>query len=121
MAPPPAPKPRKQRRTWPQRLTIVVVGVAAFACFAAAGVLAGGQWVLSQRNLTPLAQTTSQRSGASDPQVVVPERSTSGSTDSGSSSSGGVPTLPPTTVGDAPLLLAEPDAANFLVVGADNG
>src|SRR4051794_9406141 len=116
---PPAPKRRKQRRTWPQRLTIVAVGIAAFACFVAAGALAGGQWVLSQRNLTPLAETTSRRSGASDPRIVVPEPTSSGSSGDGSGAT--VPTLPPTTLAETPVVLAEPDAANFLVVGADNG
>ena len=32
-----------------------------------------------------------------------------------------LPTLPGSTIADPPLVLAEPDAANFLVVGADNG
>ena len=74
-SPSPETRHRKQRRTWPQRLTIVAVCVAAFACFTAAGALAGGQWVLSQRKLAPLAQTTSQRSGASQLDVVVPDPS----------------------------------------------
>ncbi len=56
MTPPATPERRKQRRTWPQRLTLVVVAVAAFACFAAAGAIAAGQWVLSQRNLAPLGR-----------------------------------------------------------------
>ena len=113
-----SPPKRKQRRTWPQRLTLVVVVVAAFACFAAAGALAGGQWVLSQRKLAPLTQPSSQRGGASNPQVVVPDLS---STDSvGDEPPATVPPTPPPTT-EAPLVLAEPEAANFLVVGADNG
>ena len=119
MAPPSPETRRKQRRTWPQRLTIFVVCIASFACFTAAGVLAGGQWVLSQRKLAPLAQTTSQRGGASAPGVVVPDP-TSGAA-SGDGNTGTLPSLPASTVADAPLVLAEPDAANFLVVGADNG
>ncbi|HZB42208.1 MAG TPA: LCP family protein, partial [Ilumatobacter sp.] len=111
---------RKQRRTWPQRLTIFVVCIGAFACFAAAGVLAGGQWVLSQRKLAPLAQTTSERSGANALEVVSPTPTTSGDA-SGAGGPAALPTLPASTIADAPLVLAEPDAANFLVVGADNG
>jgi LCP family protein required for cell wall assembly len=117
---PPSPETRrKQRRTWPQRLTIFVVCIAAFACFAAAGVLAAGQWVLSQRQLAPLAQTTSQRSGANELDVVVPDESSSVA--SGEAGTAGLGTVPPSTAADQPLVLAEPDAANFLVVGADNG
>jgi LCP family protein required for cell wall assembly len=119
MAPPSPETRRKQRRTWPQRLTIFVVCIASFACFTAAGVLAGGQWVLSQRKLAPLAQTTSQRGGASTPGVVVPDPTSGAASEDGSTAA--LPTLPASTVADAPLVLAEPDAANFLVVGADNG
>src|SRR5580765_80970 len=114
MASPSPEKPRKQRRTWPQRLTIVVVCIAAFACFTAAGVLAGGQWVLSQRKLAPLAETTSQRSGATQLDVVAPDPSSAAASTDGATAT--LPTLPASTIADAPLVLAEPDAANFLVV-----
>ena len=40
--PPKPPTPRKSRRSWPQRLTLAIVCIAAFSCFAAAGALAGG-------------------------------------------------------------------------------
>ncbi len=116
MTPPATPERRKQHRTWPQRLTLVVVAVAAVACFAAAGTIAAGQWVLSQRNLAPLAETTSERSGASDPDVVLPDPTTGA--DDGDAAE---PTLPGPPVTEPPLVLAEPEAANFLVVGADNG
>lgn len=112
-------KPRKRRRTWPQRLTIFTVVVAAFACFTAAGVLAGGQWVLSQRKLAPLAETTTQRDGASTPGIVVPDLSTSAAPDAAPTPT--LATVPSATVAGQPLVLAEPDAANFLIVGADNG
>ena len=119
MASPSPEQPPKQRRTWPQRLTIFVVCIAAFACFTAAGVLAGGQWVLSQRNLAPLAQTTSERSGANQLDVVGPDTTVGAASEGDSTAT--LPTLPASTIADAPLVLAEPDAANFLVVGADNG
>ena len=121
MASPSPEKRRKQRRTWPQRLTVVGVFVAAFACFVAAGVLAGGQWVLSQRKLAPLAETTTQGNGARSPGIVVPDLSTSAASDDTGTATATLPTLPSSTVVDQPLTLAEPDAANFLVVGADNG
>ncbi|HEY5664753.1 MAG TPA: LCP family protein [Ilumatobacter sp.] len=95
------------RRTWPQRLTFGLVVLTAVACFATAAGLAVGQWVLSQRNLivldVPGRETERQRSV----DVVLP---------------GGVVMA----AGDAPaeaddgVLLVEPDAANFLIVGADN-
>jgi LCP family protein required for cell wall assembly len=119
MAPPSPETRRKQRRTWPQRLTIVVVCIAAFACFTAAGVLAGGQWVLSQRKLAPLAQTTSQRAGANALDVVVPDPTSGAATEDASTAT--LPAVPTSTIADPPLVLAEPEAANFLVVGADNG
>src|SRR4030095_6388617 len=78
-----------------------------------------GQWVLSQRKFAPLAQTTTQRAGASDPQVVIPEPSTASTSEDHTPT-----TLPPLSVPDfedQTPVLAEPDAANFLVVGADNG
>ncbi len=119
MASPSPEKQRKQRRTWPQRLTIFAIVVGAFACFTAAGALAGGQWVLSQRKLAPLADTATQHVGANSPGVVVPDPSTSAASDDSTTAT--LPTLPATTAPDQPVVLAEPDAANFLVVGADNG
>jgi LCP family protein required for cell wall assembly len=121
MASPSPEKPRKQRRTWPQRLTIVAVLVAAFACFTAAGVLAGGQWVLSQRKLAPLAEIPTQRGGDQSPGIIVPDASTSAASDDSGTATATLPTLPSSTVVEQPLTLAEPDAANFLIVGADNG
>jgi LCP family protein required for cell wall assembly len=105
-------RPRRSlRRTWPQRLTLFAVIVAAFACFSTAAALGAGQWVLSQRNLAELGATESPSRGASNPQIVVPDGSATGST---------VPGQPVPSSTNAPLVLAEPEAANFLVVGADN-
>jgi LCP family protein required for cell wall assembly len=119
MAEPTPEKPRKPRRTWPQRLTIFAIVIAAFGCFTTAGVLAGGQWVLSQRKLAPLAETTTQRDGANTPGIVVPDLSTGATSEDTATAT--LPPVPATAVPDQPLVLAEPDAANFLVVGADNG
>lgn len=93
-------------RTWPQRLTIALVVLTALACFAAAGGLALGQWVLSDRQLVSIVGPASEFAGDAEPDVVLPGE-----------------TAPPadgsvTTTSMLPL--AEPDAANFLVVGADN-
>jgi LCP family protein required for cell wall assembly len=97
------------RRTWPQRLTFAFVLVVAFACFATAGAIAAGQWVLSQRNLVVLGESAEQFvPSASETPVVMPGDTTT--------------TLAPgetTTTTTIPLV--EPDAANFLVTGADNG
>jgi LCP family protein required for cell wall assembly len=100
-------KRRSPHRTWGQRLTIVVVIVTALACFTAAGAIAAGQWVLSQRNLVTLdAAPTERRNDTTG--VVVPDDSTEPSA-----------TTQPTDT-TVPLVLAEPEAANFLIVGADN-
>ncbi len=94
---------KKQRRTWPQRLTFSLVLLVAIACFATAGSLATGQWVLSQRNLVALDSPMSAQGGGA-PDVVVP----GGTSPTGSD------------VSTTSIALAEPDAANFLIVGADN-
>lgn len=97
----------KLRRTWPQRLTLGLVIIVAVACFGTAAGLATGQWVLSQRNLVALDDPTSVPTGS--PTVILPGAST---------------TLPGEAEAlDAPattIVLAEPAAANFLIVGADN-
>ncbi|MDW3214477.1 MAG: LCP family protein [Ilumatobacteraceae bacterium] len=99
----------KPRRTWPQRLTFVTVIVASLACFATAAGLAAGQWVLSQRRLVdidPVDPATLNASG-DGPTIILPGATTTLPSDAGA----------PTTS----IVLAEPDAANFLVVGSDNG
>lgn len=96
---------QKQRRTWPQRLTLGLVVIVAIACFGTAAGLATGQWVLSQRNLVALDDPTSAHDPGA-PSVILPGASTPGPGD---------PDAPATTI-----VLAEPAAANFLIVGADN-
>jgi LCP family protein required for cell wall assembly len=99
------------RRTWPQRLTFITVILASLACFATAAGLATGQWVLSQRRLVTLDAVDPDDAGAgggAGPTVILPGQSVPPD----SSDTGG-----PTTT----IVLAEPDAANFLVVGSDNG
>ncbi len=94
------------RRTWPQRLTIVSVVLASLICFAIAAGLAFGQWVLADRQLVALSDPSSAFGGADgDPAVVLP---------------GATTTLPGSATATTILDLAEPDAANFLIVGADN-
>ena len=107
-APPPSDVVVHPRRTWPQRLTIALVVVAALACFLAAGGLALGQWVLSDRQLVSIVGPSSGFSGAdAAPDVVVPGATTP-------------PDQPDAVTTTTLLELAEPDAANFLIVGADN-
>ena len=98
---------KKPRRTWPQRLTFGFVIVVAIACFATAAGLATAQWVLSQRNLITLDAPTSAQGGvAGSPDVITP---------------GATTTLPGgSIVTTTSIVLAEPAAANFLIVGADN-
>lgn len=96
------------RRTWPQRLSVALVVLTGLACFAAAGSLALGQWVLSDRQLVSIVGPESEFAGSDAvPDVVVPGATTT------------VPD-PDVTTTTVVLELAEPDAANFLIVGADN-
>lgn len=99
----------KTRRTWPQRLTFVTVIIASLACFATAAGLAAGQWVLSQRRLVdiePVDPATLNAAG-DGPSIILPGATTTLPLDSDATTTS--------------LVLAEPDAANFLVVGSDNG
>jgi LCP family protein required for cell wall assembly len=101
---------QKQRRTWPQRLTLGLVIIIAIACLATAAGLATGQWVLSQRNLVALGEPTSVHdASAGSPTVILPGATTTTPSDPDD------PDAPTTTI-----MLAEPAAANFLIVGADN-
>jgi LCP family protein required for cell wall assembly len=104
-----APTRKRLRRTWPQRLTFVVVIVAAITCFAMATALATGQWVLSQRQLIALTGPSSQH----DPSIGTNEIVVPGVTKTV------VPAGETTTT--TTIVLAEPAASNFLVTGADNG
>ncbi len=98
----------KLRRTWPQRLTFGLVLLTALACFSTAAALATGQWVISQRQLVDLAEPDSAPTAAGGGlEIVIP----------GATTTLPDPDAPPPTT----IELAEPDAANFLVVGADNG
>lgn len=102
---------RTARRTWPQRLTIVFLFLGALAAFGTAGGLAAGQWVLSDRVVVELPERSGDlAAGTEQPNVVTP-----GATTAPPVSQSGEPTTTTT------LPLAEPDAANFLLTGADNG
>ena len=98
------------RRSWFQWLSIAVVVVAAMASFGTAIALGTGQWALSQRQLVDITSIELDDSDGT-PTVIV-----DGSTVivDGEPTDPDDPSPPPTT-----LVLAEPDAANFLVVGAD--
>ncbi|MFZ9041241.1 MAG: LCP family protein [Ilumatobacteraceae bacterium] len=98
------------RRTWPQRLTVAALVLAALASFTVAAGLAFGYWVISDRRLVAIdAPAADIAPGAGQPVVVVGGRTTTGAEDDAT---------PQGVDGDATL--AEPGAANFLVVGADN-
>jgi len=89
------PSAKKISRTWPQRLTISAAFALAFAAFGAAGGLYAGQRIVEDRNIAPPIVNPAL-------QTAVP-----GANDDESA--------PPAT-----FPLAEPDAKNFLITGADN-
>lgn len=101
---------RNPRRTWPQRLTIALLIVTSLGALGTAGGLAAGQWVLSDRQIVEF-DPTPQGAGPGDqrPGVVIP----------------GATTPPPVSAIEGAttttLPIAEPNAANFLLAGADNG
>jgi LCP family protein required for cell wall assembly len=104
--------PLPSRRTWPQRLTFVFVLLCALACFATASALAVGQWVLSQRNLVVVdGATDAFEPDAGSTDVLMPGETTTTLATPGAGQTVTTTTMP----------LAEPDAANFLITGADNG
>jgi LCP family protein required for cell wall assembly len=99
-------------RTWPQRLTFVFVLMTAFACFATAGALAFGQWILSNRNLVVVADSTESFSPeAATTDVIMP----------GDTTTTAATIAPGETTTSTTIQLVEPDAANFLLTGSDNG
>ena len=97
------------RRTWPQRLTFAFVILCALACFGAAGALATGQWIVGQRQLVEIAESGAiVVEPAAEPNTIILPGATT--------------TLPPAPGETTPTVpIVEPDAANFLIVGADNG
>jgi LCP family protein required for cell wall assembly len=98
------------RRTWPQRLTLLLVVFAGIASLGTAGVLAAGQWVLSDRRLVELGEMgTEWDQDGSAPHIVIPGATTT------TTAAGREPATTTT------IALAEPGAANFLITGADNG
>jgi LCP family protein required for cell wall assembly len=101
--------PSRTGRTWPQRLTIAALITAAVVSFLAAGALAAGQWVVSNRNLVDLADQAPIDPVTTAAPVIVP----GATTPTPGESVPGEPT--PSTFPDV-----EPDAKNFLITGADN-
>ncbi|PIE33003.1 MAG: hypothetical protein CSA55_02550 [Ilumatobacter coccineus] len=90
------------RRTWPERLLIVaLVGVAVIA-FGVAGTLSAGQWALSQGQLLALGEPSVSDQSPAGQLIVVGDT---------------LPTAPDSQT----IELAEPEAANFLITGIDNG
>ena len=99
------------RRTWPQRLVIAAAVVVAVASFTSAAALATGHWLLSQRQLVVI----------DDSGLALPD-ATGVTINDDDTSSGDAPVLPDAPEPAAIVIdgLAEPEAANFLLVGTDN-
>jgi LCP family protein required for cell wall assembly len=88
-----------------------MLGLGALAAFGTAGGLAVGQWIISDRQIVVI-QPPLDLAANRDPQVIVP----------------GATAAPPAPEGDdtattttTTMPIAEPNAANFLLTGADNG
>jgi len=99
------------RRTWPQRLVITGAIVVALASFISAAALTTGHWLLSQRQLVEIDDST------------TPLPDTDGLADTGDSPDDDTASVLPDSPEPAAIVtdgLAEPDAANFLLVGTDN-
>jgi LCP family protein required for cell wall assembly len=97
------PSSARRRRSWPQRLTISGLFLAAFAVFLAAAALYAGQRVIEDRQLVTI----------DNPEVAQADSGlvfTDVADDAGDDPERPVETFP----------LAEPDARNFLITGADN-
>ena len=91
--------PKRRRRTWPQRIVLVVNLVVIMSCFVAAGVLYYGSEKANDRKVVSLANVT---------KLTVP----------GSS----VPGITPDSSPDETLVAGPVDmtARNFLITGSDN-
>ncbi len=109
---PAPPPPVKLRRTWPQRLTIAGVVLAAFGSFAAGSVLFAAQRVVEDRNVVVLDDNNAAAAPDDDSSFVSTAPTEDGAeTDSDTDQPlQPVETFPP----------AEPAARNFLITGADN-
>jgi len=98
-------------RTWPQRLTIGLVFVCSFACFAAAAGLYAGQRVIEDRNIVDIVSPPAAESASANPAAPNGGAATpAAASDDEPIETRPVETFPP----------AEPEARNFLITGADN-
>jgi LCP family protein required for cell wall assembly len=107
---------RRTRRTWPQRLTIVTVFLAAIASFAAAGGIYAAQRVLEDRNIAPAIidpRTNGDAGFAAG--GTAPIAADSASPDDEGDAAAAESDIPTSTFPPA-----EPQAKNFLITGADN-
>ena len=113
---------RRLRRTRGQKATIVAASIVTFLCFATAGALAFGQYVVEQRQLVDIRNPAEAAAAATTSTATeTPEASpttdrTPVSIDAPATTSANAKPKPPAT-----FPAADPDAKNFLVTGADNG
>ncbi len=95
-------RPRKRRRTWPQRLVLTLDLVVVIACFGAALAIYYGNEKANDRKVVTLA-------GATGPKLTLPTATRPDGT--------------PDTEVDVTLVSGPVDmsARNFLITGSDNG
>ena len=102
------------RRSWPERLAITGTIAAAVICFVAAGGLAAGYMVLSDRDVVEISNPADRLALSSAPV------SSTGDTAPAASTAPGETVAPDTTTPET-FPPADPSAKNFLITGADNG
>jgi LCP family protein required for cell wall assembly len=100
------------RRTWPQRLTIVGVFLAALGCFGAGSGLYAAQRIVEDRNIVVINR---DGESAGDSNTIVSAAPAAGDPNDPTAAADVEPAAPVETFPPA-----EPAARNFLITGADN-
>ena len=107
--------PRRNGRTWPERLAIAATIVAAVICFLGAAGLAGAYMLWRDRDTVAITNPAEAARTEAGTALATPAPSTQGE-EAVASAATAVPTTPPETFPPA-----DPTAKNFLITGADNG
>jgi LCP family protein required for cell wall assembly len=107
-----APRRRKHRRTWPQRLLLGVNALVITGCFAGAGALVVARNLGNSLNKVELADASSV---TTSPTSIITGTTIEGVTEVALPTDVTDPNAPTETLPEA-----DPEAKNFLITGADN-